>query len=486
MRLALVLVLLVACGDKTSRPLTPTLPPSGSDAPVVAPPAPTIEKWSGTVVLGVSLRDVVVTFTGTGGVWGAKLTIPGAKAEVELTDVTLTAESITFTLAKAQPQTNEQFQLARTGDTARGKLSIGGQPFPVRLVKLKPGEAPRSAFPRPQTPKPPFPYAQREVSIEAPEAGVIAGTLTIPSGTGPFPAILLISGSGQQDRDETIFGHRSFLVIADRLTRDGFVVLRTDDRGTGNTKGELGSLDTDIGDARAAFEFLRKQTEVDPKRAGMLGHSVGGYIAPVVAARTQKAAFVVSLAGPGVTGAELSALQIEAMLTMSKLPAPAIARIVKAQRSVTAAVVKGNPATIKTVLRAAMLDNADAMGQPKPADDVMDKIVESKLPELQNKWTISFFKADPMPAWRQVKVPVLALNGEKDLQVPADINLAKIAAALKGNKRVTTVKRPGLNHLYQHATTGLLDEYIEIEETFDPETLDLVSKWLADVTAKQK
>ena len=489
MRLTLVWIGLLACGDKGGvRPVAIPMGSAGSAVAAPEPPKETREVWSGTLVLPADLRDIVVNFVERGGTWSATLEIPSAKVTgLALADVALEPDAIRFTLVKpSMPAANEQFVFVRTGATATGTLLIAGQSFPAKLVQLKPGEAPRPAIARPQTPKPPYPYAEREVTIEAPEAGVLAGTLTIPAGNGPFPAVVLISGSGQQDRDETLFGHRPFRVIADRLTRDGFAVLRTDDRATGKTKGAIGSLETDIGDGRAAFEWLAKQPEVDPKRVGVIGHSVGGIVAPTIAARTQKVAFVVALAGPGVPGWELIPMQIEAMMVAAKLPAPVAARIARAQRAVGAAVVKGDQKAIRTALKASLVEAASAIGQPKPDDAVLEAVVEQKLPEVTNAWTVSFFKSDPAAAWRKVKCPVLAVIGDKDLQVPAAINLAKTTEALKAarNRDVTAVTRPGLNHLYQHAETGSIEEYGAIEETFDPATLELVAKWLVERARK--
>lgn len=485
-----ILVLVFACGGSHAPVDKPQLPP---DQPVKPPePAKQVtETWSGTLLLGFEMRDIVVTFTGTGAAdkWTATLAVPDAKVTgLPLTDVALDAGSIKFTLAKPDaPQANEHYELARTGESAIGALAIGPQRFYVKLVHLKAGEAPRPGIARPQTPKPPYPYTEREVTIDAPEAGKLAGTLTIPSGTGPFPAVVLITGSGQQDRDETILRHRPFRILADRLTRDGFVVLRTDDRGVGSTEGTPGSLETDFGDARAAFEWLGKQKEVDPKRVGLLGHSIGGLIAPTVAARTGKVAFIVSLAGPGVPGGELIATQIEAMLVASHVPQPAAAKVADQQRKVAAAVIKGDPKAIKLALRTSHVESAKALGQPVPDDAALDKLVEQSLPSATNPWVTGLFKTDPAAAWRKVKCPVLAVNGEKDLQVAPDTNLSAIAkaAAAGGNKDVTTKKQPGLNHLYQHADTGLIDEYGVIEESFDPATLDLIATWMVDKTKKK-
>lgn len=364
--------------------------------------------------------------------------------------------------------------------SAGSAASAPQQPPPAAAA----AEEPRPALARPQAPKPPFPYTEREVAIDAPEAGKLAGTLTLPPGQGPFPAALLISGSGQQDRDETIFGHRPFRLLADRLAREGIAVLRTDDRGTGTTTGAAGTLETDFGDARAAFEWLAKQPEIDPKRVGMIGHSVGGLIAPTVAARTGKVAFVVALAGPGVTGVEIVAAQLEALLIASGIPAAAAKRIADAQRTVGAAIAKGDPKQLRAVLKASFVESANALGHPVPDDATLEKLVDAKLPETANPWVVSLFKSDAPATWRKVKCPVLAINGDKDLQVPADANLAGIAAALKagGNRDVTTKKLPGLNHLFQHAATGQIEEYGTIEETFDPATLDLIAAWVVEKT----
>ncbi|MBA3542784.1 MAG: alpha/beta fold hydrolase [Deltaproteobacteria bacterium] len=475
---------LMGCGDKGAKREIVTsaqLPPAA--VPVEASPKETREVWSGTVVLPADLRDIVVTFIKRDGAMTATLDVPAlALTGIALADVALEPAEIRFTVVKpAEPAANEHFVFTREGATARGTLTVGGQPFVTKLVKLAAGETPRPAVARPQTPKPPYPYTEREVTIEAPEAGVLAGTLTIPTGKGPFPAVVLISGSGQQDRDETIFGHRPFRVMADRLTRDGFVVLRTDDRGTGKTKGAIGSLETDTGDGRAAFEWLAKQPEVNAKRVGVIGHSVGGIVAPTIAARTQRVAFVVALAGPGVSGAELIPLQIEGMMLAAKMPAAVAARIAKAQRTLGVAIVKGEPKAIRAALKASIVEALAATSQPALADTVLEAVVEQKLVEVNNPWTVSFFKTDPAVAWRKVKCPVLAVIGDKDLQVPADVNLAATAKALKaaGNRDVTMTKRPGLNHLYQHATTGAVSEYGELEETFDVETLDLIATWLS-------
>lgn len=486
----LCLVLLAACPSKPTTPVTPVLPDDKAP-PIDAPPAKPVAKtedWSGTLVLPKALVDIVVHFTAIDDKWGATIDIPAAKlVGLSLGNVTYTPETIQFAILKPDdPRSNEAYVFKREGDAATGKVILGGQAFFAKLIRLNDGQPPLSVITRPQVPKPPFPYTTKDVEIEAAKDAKLAGTLTIPEGKGPFPAVLLISGSGQQDRDESIFGHRPFAVLADKLARDGIASLRTDDRGVGKTTGPLGTLDTDVADAKAAFEWLAKQTEIDPKRAGIVGHSIGGTIAPIVATKA-KVAFIVGLAAPGVSGVDLVPMQLELELATRKLPDKLLKAIVEGQRKIGKAIVGGKEADIKAALRSSFSEAAMAMGAPKPSDAELDAAIADKMAEVNNPWTVSFFKTDPAVAWRKLRIPVLIVIGEKDSQVPADQNIAKITAALKaaGNTSFKMEKRPGLNHLYQHATTGMVEEYGEIEETFDKDTLELISKWVVERTGKR-
>lgn len=487
MRLLCLALVLAACPSKSQAPLTPVLP---DDKPIDAPPPKPIakpENWAGTIVLPGELVDIVVHFKQTGDVWGATLDVPSSKVtDFPLIDVEYTADTIRFTIGKPDPRTNEIYAFKRDGGAAAGQALIAGQPFFAKLMQLNEGQPALSVIARPQTPKPPFPYTTKDVEIEAAKDAKLAGTLTLPEGKGPFPAVLLVSGSGQQDRDETIFGHKPFALLADRLARDGIATLRTDDRGVGKTTGPLGTLDTDIADAKAAFEFLVKQPEIDGKRAGILGHSIGGVIAPYVATKS-KVAFIVGLAAPGVSGVELVPMQLELNLRARKVPDNVIKVLTDGQRKVGKAIVAGKEADIKAALKTMSIDAAAAMGAPKPSDADLDAGIAARMPEVQNPWTVSFFKTDPAVAWSKLRIPVLLVTGDKDTQVPADPNFEKIVAALKkaGNKAYKTEKRSGLNHLSQHADTGGLDEYGMIEETFDKDTLELIAKWVVETTRKR-
>lgn len=469
------------------------VPADGADAGVTAkaPPFEVTETWWGTIALPNDLVDIVVTFTREGSGKDATLRATFAVPAMQVKDVpleraVLQPDFVGFALMKQPPRPPEIYALKRSADEAEGLVDIGQQRFFVRMVRQHEGKAPRIPIARPQTPLPPYPYSVREVSIAAPEDGTLAGTLSLPAGAGPFPAVLFISGSGLQDRDQNVFGHRTFRVLGDRLTRAGFAVLRVDDRGAGASKGKLGTIATDIGDTRAAFEWLMAQPEIDKKRVGLLGHSVGGVVAPVVAAQTGKAAFVVALAPPGLPGWELIPLQLAAMMDAAGVKPEVAARVAAAQRKVGKAMIGGKADVVKAALRASIVEALAAMGGQAPTDAQLEASVAAKLPEVEDPWTVSFFKEDPRPAWRKVKCPVLALWGEKDLQVPPAANLKEVTAALKKgrNKDVTATVLPGLNHLYQHAETGTVDEYARLEETFDPATLDAIESWMKERVAR--
>ncbi len=458
MRSILVVLALAACGNKQSDEPAPK--------PAEAPKA--TERWAATLVIGANLKDFVVRFaSGTAAFEGL------TKDPLPLADVTLAPDRLAFTLVK--PKGSEIYELERTGDTAKGEVKIGALTLPIKMVKLADGEAPHSAYPRPQTPVPPFPYEQREVAIPAPDGGVLAGTLTLPKGVARAPAVLLWSGSGQQDRDETIFGHKPYLILSDRLTRAGLAVLRLDDRGTGKTTGALGTLDTEIADAGAAIDFLAKQPEVDPKKLGIVGHSTGGMVAPSVAL-AHPVAFIVSLAGVAVPGRDLVLLQQEAVAKVKGVPVPPEAAAL--QKKIGEATLKGSD-EVKRVLVEAVGPQLEKALHRKATQAEIDQAIAKPLADATQPWTLSFFRIDPRDAWKKLTIPVLLVVGDRDTQVPADPTIAALTGAHGKPDAVTAKKLPGLNHLFQHAKTGMPDEYLEITESFDPATLDIIATWLA-------
>ena len=328
---------------------------------------------------------------------------------------------------------------------------------------------------RPQTPKPPFPYRGEDVSFDSAPGVRLAGTLTLPEGKGPFPAAVLITGSGAQDRDETIMDHKPFMVLADALTRRGIAVLRTDDRGFARSTGDFAKATTEdfAADAEAAVGYLAGRPEIDAGRIGLIGHSEGGLIGPIVAARDPRVAFVVMLAGPGVPTRELMTAQREAVARTAGLLPEAVARNEAVIGRVEAALAQGKDAAQAETDAAKVLTDA---GMPAAG-------AAQTVRQLSSPWFRWFIAYDPRPTLRKLRVPVLALNGDKDVQVVAAQNLPSIREALKDNPKAEVVELPGLNHLFQTADTGAPSEYARIEETIAPAALGLITDWVAKTTS---
>ena len=362
-----------------------------------------------------------------------------------------------------------------------GTFTQGGMKLSLTLKKTDQVTAVR----RPQTPKPPFPYKVEEIKYRNEPAGIaLAGTLTLPEGRGPFPAVILISGSGAQDRDETIFQHKPFLVLADMLTRRGVAVLRVDDRGVGGSSGSTATATSEefAGDVEAGINLLKSRPEIDGQKIGLMGHSEGGLIAPIVAARSRDVAFIVLLAGTGLPGDEIMMMQAKLIgkvmggndkdLDKENEARKRLFEIIKTEKDPKKASVAAREELKK------LLGDLSP-GQKKEMGDV-DALAETQLKMLESKWFRFFLSFDPRPTLEKVRCPVLALNGEKDLQVPPRENLEEIAKAIKkgGNTQVTTVQLPGLNHLFQTCKTGSVMEYSQIEETIASAALKVIGDWV--------
>ncbi len=372
-------------------------------------------------------------------------------------------------------------EITSDGNAIEGALTQAGRALPLRFTR---GTGSGDVN-RPQEPKPPYPYREEEVTLDEAKAAVrLGGTLTLPTGAGPFPAVVLLSGSGAHDRDETLFGHKPFLLIADYLTRHGIAVLRFDDRGVGKSTGnKMASAEDDLaGDAVAWVELLRARKDIAANHVGLIGHSEGGILAPLAAVRSADVAFIVMLAGPAIPGEELLKLQAKAMLLASGAPEDAIRAENDVQEKLFAVIrAGGDPKALQQQLRAVLgeylakipEDERKALGGTQAFEDAQVKAMMS--PDMR-----SIILSDPEKTLRQLKCPVLALNGALDLQVPADANLPALVAALAagGNPDYTAVKLPGLNHLFQTAKTGLIGEYGTIEETFSPSALAIISEWI--------
>ena len=343
---------------------------------------------------------------------------------------------------------------------------------------------------RPQDPKKPYPYDEIEVSFMNDRAVVkFAGTLTLPRSEHPVPAVLLVSGSGPQDRNETLMGHRPFLVLADHLTRHGIGVLRVDDRGVGGSTGSVfeSTMEDFASDALAGLKFLKGREEIDRARIGILGHSEGAIVAPLVAATSQDVAFIVLVAAPGLVGEELLYLQSAAMMRAMGMGKDPIEQNRALQERLFAVVKaeKNNDTAVEKLLEIQQERFSGLTDQEKQARGYPgEAAIKAQSKMLLTPWFRHFLTFDPAPRLRKVKCPVLVVTGEHDLQVPPAENMPAIGEALKaaGNQDFKLVELPGLNHLLQTSETGLPAEYSKINETIAPVALETIGVWIEEHT----
>jgi pimeloyl-ACP methyl ester carboxylesterase len=463
--------------------------------------------WSGTwrqgptnLPLELARGEVLPapTIVGLDGDWDGVLDINGTQLRLALHVKTTPADGTTATLdsidqnalgapvsaiSREGPHVRLELKtlaaifdgaLEHGDQTIAGRWTQGSLSLPLTLQQ-RPTSAKQPTLNRPQTPQKPYPYAEEEVVFESAAGHArLAGSLTRPKGTGPYPAVVMIAGSGPNTRDEPIMGHRLFLVIADHLTRQGIAVLRYDKRGTGSSTGDyLKATTADFADdADAALGYLATRADIGHRQIGLIGHSEGGLIAPIVAARDPSVAFMVLMAGPGENGAKILSQQgrllSKAMgLTDAQVETAATLR----DQLIAIAETEKDPALAKAKLRALLADSAKSQGLPATA-------VEQQAAVLSSDWFRFFFTYEPAPTLRKVRCPVLALGGSNDLQVPAEENLASIKAALASNPDAQVLQLPNLNHLFQTARTGSLFEYGQIEETITPSALDLITSWI--------
>lgn len=369
------------------------------------------------------------------------------------------------------------------------KLERATEPLKSQTVAAK----------RPQTPKPPFPYDIQEVTFSGGDADVkLSGTLTIPETTDKskkFAAAILVTGSGPQDRDETLLGHKPFWVLADYLTRRGVAVLRYDDRGVGQSTGDFGKATTEhfAADAAAAIDYLKQLPQIDPKHIGIIGHSEGGIVAPMVAVKKPDVAWIVLMAGTAVNGEQILYSQGK-LIVEADGGSPEMARRQRLIQEVAFAAMKSlkpdekldkviDSATAQVIEKAEALEVA-AGNKVEPVTpeikELIRNLLKANLQAMNNPWFRFFVEHEPGPVLEKVKCPVLAINGEKDVQVDPKLNLPKIEASLKagGNQDYKIIELPGLNHLFQTSETGAISQYESIEETISPRALETIGDWI--------
>lgn len=431
---------------------------------------------------------LVLHITETDNVYSGTLDSPDQKAfGIPITTVTYTDATLNVAITN-MGLTYEG--TVKSDKHIEGTFKQGGQTFPLEFAReAVTVEAPN----RPQEPKAPFPYTLEEVTFENKAANAtFSGTITLPKivfkGKKKLPAVILISGSGPQDRNEELVGHKPFLVIADYLTRNGIAVLRYDDRGTAKSTGDFqGATSADFAtDAQAAFEFLKNHPDIDASKIGFAGHSEGGLIAPMVAANNKEVSFIALLAGVGQPGDELLMDQgyligkaqgfDEEMLRKNRIAQEMMFGIVKEYY--------GDTPKIKEELTTYLTNALDQNPEMIPEGGTKEDLMKREINTLVSDWFQYLLITDPRPTLEKVTCPVLAINGSLDLQVPSKKNLENIEKSVKkgGNTDVTTVEFPNLNHLFQTTTTGSPSEYAQLEETFSPDALKVLSDWIIEKT----
>ncbi|MDR6803154.1 pimeloyl-ACP methyl ester carboxylesterase [Dyadobacter sp. BE34] len=341
----------------------------------------------------------------------------------------------------------------------------------------------------PQEPSKPYPYYSEDIVFTNSKTGnLLAGTLTVPGKAGVYPATVLITGSGPQNRDEEVSGgHKPFLVLADHLTKQGIAVLRFDDRGVGKSTGDFAkasSMDF-ADDVESAVEYLKTRKEIDITKIGLIGHSEGGTIASMVAARSKDVDFITLLAAPGIRGDSIILIQIGLIAKALGLSQAEISRAKAISREAYHIVQNSVNDKERNAKLSTLAENAfqDYPKKLMPANITKEQFVSQQVAAVTTPWWIFFLKYDPVSSLAKVTCPVLALNGNKDVQVTPKENLTAIAGALKNvNNLVITKELPGLNHFFQECKECTPQEYAKLKQTFSPAALDEISTWILKTT----
>jgi fermentation-respiration switch protein FrsA (DUF1100 family) len=436
--------------------------------------------WNGILSVGAVKLPLVFHIEEKNGTYTATMDSPnqGAKG-IPVTSVSVENDKITLKLTAL----TVVYTGTLSGNTITGTFTQGGQSLPLNLERGVSAE-----IKRPQDPSEPYPYRSETIRFENHKAGIpLAGTLTFPDEGNGFPVAVLISCSGPQNRNEELLNHRPFLVLSDYLTRQGIAVLRYDDRGVAESGGtyKTATIEDFASDARAAVDYLKTRKEIDPQKIGLIGHSEGGTIAFLLAGSYNDLAYIVSMAGMAINGDSLLRAQRTLIGRAQGVSDEAIAANEQLINAVTAII--GSHSTEY------VMENVDSLSEKLVSENLIPEALKAGLPhtpdvtnsvkqtftQLSSPEIQSMRRCDPSGALTKIRCPVFALNGEKDLQVPPDMNLDHIKALVKSELKIK--KYPGLNHLFQHATTGNIDEYQVIEETISPEVLEDIAKWIRQI-----
>lgn len=435
--------------------------------------------WNGILkVQGMQLRLVFKVTKSENG-YSSTIDSPdqGAK-NIPVTNTTFENSKIKFEVTNAKIEYNGELS-----DTKIiGTFKQGSQEFPMNLSK-NPLE--KEILKRPQEPTKPYSYYSEDVTFQNTKANIsLSGTLTLPKKNGFFPSVILITGSGPQNRNEELLGHKPFLVISDYLTKKGIAVLRYDDRGIGDSKGDFKTATTvDFAtDVESAINYLKTRKEINKNKIGLVGHSEGGLIASIVASKSKDISFIVLLAGTGIQGDKLLLLQQKLISRAKGISETDIKKSNQTNVKLFEIVIQSNDnQKFKTDLTNHIKETLKSDTSIEiPNGLTKEEFISIQVNQISNPWMQYFIKFNPATVLEKVKCPVLAVNGEKDLQVPSNENLTAIKNALKigGNENVTIKEFPRLNHLFQECKTGLPNEYAKIEQTFSPIVLTEISNWI--------
>lgn len=440
-------------------------------------------QWNGILeVQGTQLRLVFNVSKSDKG-YSSTMDSPDQGAtDIPVTNTTFENPNIKFEVASAGIQYIGELK----DNEIVGSFKQGGLEIPMNLSRKT---IEKTAAIRPQEPSKPYPYYSEEVTFQNIKAGIsLAGTLTLPEKEGSFPVVVLITGSGPQNRDEEILGHKPFLIISDYLTRNGIGVLRYDDRGVGQSTGDFSAATSAdfASDVESAIAYLKTRKGINKNKIGLIGHSEGGIIAPMVASKSNDVDFIVLLAGTGIKGDTLLLLQ-ETLIARSRGISEAdIEKAIAANARLFEMVVKS---TDNEKLKIDLTNEMNEIFKNDSTAEIpegmtQDQFISMQVHQVTTPWMQYFMKFDPATTLEKVKCPVLAVNGEKDLQVPPKENLTAIKNALEkgGNKNVTIIEFPNLNHLFQESETGSPTEYATIEQTFSPIALESIARWIKSQT----
>ncbi len=464
---------MTACSRPAAQTSAPVAEPAAAEALALA------GLWQGKINVAGAALAINVTLAEQDGVWSGAIDVPAqGAAGIELHDMRIAANAVYFEMlsgmnkatfdGQVQPDGSISGEFKQMGVT--GSFELARPPEPAAAEQL--------------------PYVEEEVTFQNGEI-TLAGTLTLPEGAGPFPALILLSGSGQQDRDEalpTVPGYRPFAEIADTLTRQGIAVLRYDDRGVGGSSaGDLANVSSAdfADDAEAALGLLQNRADIDGQQIGFLGHSEGGILAAMVAARNPGVAFVISMAGTAVNGYETVIKQVERLALAAGASSDEAAAAAEQQRAALDLVLAQDWDGLEAMVTAIVEDQMAAVPAEQLAamggkDTLVQQQVAAQMQVLRSPWYQFFLSHDPGQDWAQVAAPVLGLYGGNDTQVDAAQNTAALEAVLAraGNADVTIQVLPTANHLFQDAATGGVDEYAALPAQLMPEFLEAISQWL--------